>query len=325
MFDDQYRRIGARLFDLAEAAVDGVRQRANGARNSILGLLPAALFSVAAWGEPPSPATFVPLSASIVRVEVNRLHGGLSIGSGVTIAPSVVVTNCHVTRDAAAIRISGSGRRWDVDGQYADTAHDLCFLRAPAWHGSPVVLGGSRGLRSGQEVAALGFAGGTAIMMRFGHIRALHALEDARIIESDAAFTSGASGGGLFDTNGVLIGLLTFRLRGSGATYYSVPVQWIRDRVPAEHQWTDVQPLHGALAFWQGDTERLPYFMRVARLDAEERWGELLDLADHWSSAHPQDAEPLLVRAKALQKLNRPQAAAVSFNDALGACLCVNR
>jgi len=56
--------------------------------------------------------------------------------------------------------------------------------------------------------------------------------------------------------------------------------------------------------------------MRVAPLDAEERWGELLDLADRWSSVYPQDAEPLLVRAKALQKLNHPQAAVVALNDA---------
>jgi cytochrome c-type biogenesis protein CcmH/NrfG len=57
--------------------------------------------------------------------------------------------------------------------------------------------------------------------------------------------------------------------------------------------------------------------MRVAPLDTEGRWTALLDLADRWSSAQPQDAEPLLVRAKALQKLNRPAAAVIAFNDAL--------
>jgi len=305
------------LFDVAKAPFDAPGWRANRVQSIAVVTAVVAVFSVAAFGQSPSPATFVPLSASIVRVEANRQYGGLSLGSGVTVAPAVVVTNCHVTRDAATIRISGSGRTWGVDAQYADTAHDLCFLRAPAWRGSPVVLGGSDALRSGQQVAALGFTGGTAIALKLGSIRALHALEDNRIIESDAAFSSGSSGGGLFDANGVLIGLLTFRLRGSGANYYSLPVQWIRDRLPAEDQWTSVQPLQGALPFWQGDAETLPYFMRVAPLDAEGRWAELLDLANHWSSSHPRDTEPLLVRAKALQKLNCPQAAIVAFNDAL--------
>ena len=266
-----------------------------------------ALFSVTTWGQSLSPSAFIPVSAGVVRVEADRQHGGLSLGSGVTVAPSVVVTNCHVIRDAAAIRISGAGRLWNVDREYADTAHDLCFLRVSAWRGSPVVLGALDSSRVGEPVAALGFTGGAGIAVKLGHVRALHTFEDARIIESDAAFTSGSSGGGLFDGNGELIGLLTFRLRGSDANYYSVPAQWIRDRLPAEDQWTNVEPLQGPPPFWQGKADELPYFMRVAPLDAEGSWTELIELADRWSSAYPQDAEPLIIRAKALQRLNRPR------------------
>jgi predicted Zn-dependent protease len=43
----------------------------------------------------------------------------------------------------------------------------------------------------------------------------------------------------------------------------------------------------------------------------------LLDLVDRWSSAQPRESEPLLVRAKTLQKLNRPAAAVIAFNDVL--------
>jgi hypothetical protein len=96
-------------------------------------------------------------------------------------------------------------------------------------------------------------------------------------------------------------------LRGSDANYYSVPAQWIRDRLPAEDQWTNVEPLQGPPPFWQGKADELPYFMRVAPLDAEGSWTELIELADRWSSAYPQDAEPLIIRAKALQRLNRPR------------------
>jgi serine protease Do len=264
-----------------------------------------------------SPATFVALSGSVVRVEAGGSDGVLHIGTGVTVAPSVIVTNCHVTRDATAIRIVGSGRSWSVNGQYADTLRDLCFLRAPEWQGRPVILGSSADLRTGQPVAALGFTGGADIALKFGRVLALHSFDASHVIESDTAFTSGSSGGGLFDANGALVGLLTFRLRGPGRNYYSVPVDWIRERVPAEAQWAEPAPLHGAQAFWQGSSDALPYFMRVAPLDTEKRWSALLELADGWSSAEPQDAEPLLVRARTLQKLNRPRAAIVAFNDAL--------
>ena len=163
----------------------------------------------------------------------------------------------------------------------------------------------------------MGFTGGTGIKLSFGHVLALHSLDAAHVVESDTAFTSGASGGGLFDANRTLVGLLTFRLRGSSGNFYSLPVEWIRERMPAENQWADLAPLGGARAFWQGDAETLPYFMRVPPLDASRQWGILLDLAERWASADPKDAEPLLVRGRALQRLNRPRAAVVAFNDAI--------
>lgn len=282
-----------------------------------MGGLAVLLHSAVAPCQAPNRAAFLALSNSVVRVEVDRPGGGLSLGTGVTIAQSVVVTNCHVTRDGTFARISGSGRLWEVTAQYADVLHDLCFLRVPAWRGKPIVLGTSDGLRSGQPVAALGFTGGLGISLRFGHVLALHSLDTGHVIETDTAFTSGASGGGLFDVTGALVGLLTFRLTGSGGNYYSLPAEWIGGHLPTEDQWADVGPIRGPHPFWQSDAESLPYFLRVAALDAEGRWSAVLDLADAWSTASPRDAEPLLVRGKTLQKLNRPDAAVAAFNAAL--------
>ena len=182
---------------------------------------------------------------------------------------------------------------------------------------NPLSSVASDGLRSGQPVAALGFTGGLGISLRFGHVLALHLLGTGHVIETDTAFTSGASGGGLFDDTGALVGLLTFRLAGSGGNYYSLPAEWIGGHLPTEDQWADLRPLRGPRPFWQSDAESLPYFLRVAALDAEGRWGAVLDLADLWSTVSPRDAEPLLVRGKTLQKLNRPGAAVVAFNAAL--------
>jgi len=276
-------------------------------------LLQSALASAQAM----QPAAFVSVSGSVVRIEADREQGGLSVGSGVTIAPSTVVTNCHVTRDAAAIRISGGGNLWKVTGQYSDGVHDLCYLRVPSWNGRPAVLGERESLKLGQSVAAIGFTGGTGRVLRFGRVQALHSLDGGRIIESDTAFTSGASGGGLFDASGALVGLLTFRMRGSGGNYFSLPVRWIRERLPVEGQWTDIQPQRDAMPFWQRNAETLPYFMRAASLSVEDRWIELSELAEHWSSADPRDAEPLRLRGEAMRKLDRPEAAVGAYTAAL--------
>jgi serine protease Do len=280
-------------------------------------ILAALLFAPSALALVLQPATFVLVSSSVVRVEAERQQGGLSVGSGVTVGPAIVVTNCHVIRDAATIRISGGGSLWEVTAQYADANHDLCFLRAPAWHGKPAVFGGPDFLQVGQAVAAIGFTGGTGRSLRFGRVRALHSLDGGRIIESDTAFTSGASGGGLFDASGTLIGLLTFRLRGSSGNYYSLPVRWISERLPTDDQWTDIHPLNDGPPFWQRDVATLPYFLRAAPLHAEGRWAELVELTERWSSANPRDAEPLRVRGDALQQLDRQQAAVGAFTEAL--------
>src|SRR5215470_12759662 len=79
-----------------------------------LGGLAGLAFAGEAQSDALGPATFIALSSSVVRVEAGRPGGALSVGTGVTVAPSVVVTNCHVTRDAMAVRISGSGRLWDA-------------------------------------------------------------------------------------------------------------------------------------------------------------------------------------------------------------------
>jgi len=276
-------------------------------------LLQSALASAQAM----QPAAFVSVSGSVVRIEADREQGGLSVGSGVTIAPSTVVTNCHVTRDAAAIRISGGGNLWKVTGQYSDGVHDLCYLRVPSWNGRPAVLGERESLKLGQSVAAIGFTGGTGRVLRFGRVQALHSLDGGRIIESDTAFTSGASGGGLFDASGALVGLLTFRMRGSGGNYYSLPVRWIRERLPAEGQWTDIHPQPDAMPFWQRDVETLPYFLRAVPLSVEGRWTDLIELAERWSAADPHDAEPLRLRGEAMQMLDRPEAAVGAYTEAL--------
>lgn len=263
------------------------------------------------------PATFLPLSASVVRVEVERVQGGLGIGSGVTVAPEVVVTNCHVTRDATAIRVSGAGRAWQVTGQYAEGTRDICFLHVPDWNGRAVALSEREPLRLGEPVAAIGFTGGTGRSLQFGEVRALHPFDGAAIIETSAAFTSGASGGGLFDAQGALVGLLTFRSLENGGSYYALPVAWVRERIPGAQQWNGVRPLHDAAAFWQRDRVTQPYFMRAASLLAQRRWSELIDLTDAWARASPTEAEPFRLRGKAFQETHRGEYAVQAFSEAL--------
>jgi len=208
-------------------------------------------------------ALFLPISASVVRVVADREQGGVSVGSGVTVAPSVVATSCHVVRDAVGVRIGGRDGTFAADAEHADLRRDVCYLRVPSWNGKPVVLASANDVEPGAPVAALGFTGGVAIRPRFGEILALHPFEEGRVIEATAPFNSGSSGGGLFDAEGALIGLLTFRLRNSVVSYYSIPVDWVRQSLPHESQWAAIHPMREMTPFWQGEPEELPPFLRA--------------------------------------------------------------
>jgi serine protease Do len=275
------------------------------------------LLCAAASSQPLSPALFLPVAASVVRVEAELGRGRLSVGSGVTVAPGTIATACHVVRDASDVRVAGGGGTWQADAEHADARRDVCFLRVPGWNGRPVPLSEADAARVGEGVVALGYTGGAAIMPRMGSVRALHSFDGARVIESNARFNSGSSGGGLFDEEGRLLGLLAFRLRNSEESYFTVPVAWIRAAMPTERDWEPVSRLAASAPFWQGDAEALPYFMRAAAYENAGEWSKLLEVTRPWSAAAPRDPEPLRARGRALRELHRPAAAAEAFRIAL--------
>lgn len=261
-------------------------------------------------------AHFIRLAASVVKVEARNSSGSYSLGTAVTIAPGRVVTNCHVTRDARLITLVKGSSRWPAIAQNADLEHDLCVLEAPTLEATPVRMGSARDLRIGQRVGAMGFTGGVEMAFRDGMVGALHRLDGSKVIQSTTAFTSGASGGALFDHEGQLVGILTFRLPGPQSYYFSAPVDWVAERIAAGEGFVGIAPLAATRSFWQRPPSDLPYFMRAAMLEAGGQWSELLNLADLWAAAEDDSPEPWIARGKAYLRLDRREAAVKAFSRA---------
>ncbi len=270
-------------------------------------------------------AQLVPLSQSVLRVEA--VSGGrLHVGTGITVAPGVVLTNCHVVLGAREVRVVKRAALWSVDGVHVDADHDLCYLRAPRWTGRPILIAGADAARLHQPVAALGFTGGAELSVSDGQILDLHRHDQARIIRTDAGFSSGASGGALVDGGGRLLGILTFRLPGRGDRFYALPADWIRPFLEqADPQWdplpadpTAARPAGAPVrAFWQRGPGELPYFMQAEALELSGRWLDLADLADRWQAVDPQSAEPWLAKGKAMRAMDRPEAAVRALRRAV--------
>lgn len=252
-------------------------------------------------------AAFVQLGASVVKVEVLRVQGGYGLGSGVVVAADKVVTNCHVTRDASEVNVLRGDVRWRVEAQASDVEHDLCVLRVPGIKGAAAVtLGDTGGLKPGQPVTALGFTGGIGIQNSEGDVVALHRLDGSRVVQSSNWFSSGASGGGLFDSQLRLIGILTFRLRGGAAHYFAAPVEWLQPLLAASAAYRPVMPLAGAgTAYWEKPADQQPNFLKAAVLEQQKRWDELENLAFNWTRSDATDPQPWYLHGLALDGMHR--------------------
>ena len=242
----------------------------------------------------------------------------MNIGTAITVAPGVAVTNCHVTRNAASVRLVKRGERWPVAGQVADWNHDLCFLSVPSWPGMPISLAPPGELNLYEPVVAAGFTRGADLSMRQGEITGLHGYEGERIIQSTSRFSSGASGGALLDREGRLVGVLTFRLKGTQNQFFSVPAAWVRDRLPIPAElFEPIDPGNGGHAFWEGGC-CVPYFMQAGALRERARWSELLEFAERWIAYDPEDADAWLARGLALARLGRLDDAVTALERAIG-------
>jgi serine protease Do len=246
---------------------------------------------------------FRKLTPSVLKVEAANGDGSVSIGSGVVVGRGVVATNCHVTQRAVSIALVKGGERRDVDSQFSDIDHDLCLLHSALMEDEPIVAIDSVEPQVGQPVFSVGFVYGIAPRLSSGEIDAVYEYDGGRVIETSAAFALGASGGGLFDAQGHLVGLVSFMSRGGQVRHFCLPASWVA-RALAHFDGQPVAPLSG-MPFWQLPAEAQPYFLRAATLEAEQDWMRMREVARQWSFDESANASSWFALATAYAHLNQ--------------------
>lgn len=282
-------------------------------------LLASALLLCPAADAALERAELIGLAASVLRIEAPRASGGYSIGSGVAVSKDQVITNCHVTRGAKAIHVLRGGVRWPASAQVANAERDLCLLTVPGLVAPVARLGQAGSLAIGQMLSALGYTGGLGIQSSDGEVVELHRHDGGHVIQSSNWFSSGASGGGLFDQTGSLVGILTFRLRGGETHYYAAPVEWVQQLIESARGSASAAstPSLAPLPFWQVPADAQPRFLQAAVFRREARWGDLAALAREWLQTVADDAEPWHLLGMALVRLDRPAEALTALECSL--------
>jgi serine protease Do len=269
----------------------------------------------AAQGAPFDQAYWIAVSSGVVKVEVSRPNGGYSLGTGIVVDRGKVVTACHVLRGGGRVVVLYAGVRHSAVARNTSAEHDICLLQVPLLDARPAVLRPTSQLAIGEGVGAIGFSAGAGVHYAHGSVARLHRYDEGVVVQGSAAFTSGASGGGLFDADRHLVGILMFRMLGAGPQYFAAPVEWITGGVG--DRGGEAVDAEISEPFWNRAPDRLPYFMRANILMSEERWDELQTLLLQWKLDEPSSAEPVFLSGELDSRRGQTAQALTEYREAV--------
>lgn len=165
--------------------------------------------------------------ATVVAADASRKIVGR--GSGVFVDQDLLVTNCHVIARGKLFLVGHAQERSSARLMAYDVDQDLCVLRAPGLDVTPARIGDTTRLRVGQRVYAIGTPEGFELTLSEGLISGLREASGGRYIQTTAPMSEGSSGGGLFDSEGRLIGITSFVYSAGQNLNFAAPADWVVD------------------------------------------------------------------------------------------------
>jgi regulator of sirC expression with transglutaminase-like and TPR domain len=241
------------------------------------------------------------------------------LGTGFVVsADGLVATNLHVIGEARPVSVRlANGKAYEVTAVHAsDRSLDLALLRIDAKGLTPLPLGDSDRLKTGQPVVAVGNPFGLAHSVVAGVISGRREIDGRPMIQVAIPIETGNSGGPLLDRQGRVQGVLTMKSLVSPNLGFAMPVNALKPLLKKPNpipmaRWLTIgaldarewKPLLGArwrlragrilaeglgsgfggrsLCLWQHPLPELPFEVAVAvRLDDEAGAAGLVFHAD---------------------------------------------
>lgn len=150
-----------------------------------------------------------------------------SLGSAIAVTDHILATNCHValTGNYLGIVINNEFKLGTLF--FRDTNRDICFVEVPGIKFTPVKIRDSKDVKVGEAVYAVGNPEGLEKSISQGIISNKRQDRGGFVLQTDAVVSFGSSGGGLFDQNGLLVGITNSVDKYSRNIAFAIPSEWI--------------------------------------------------------------------------------------------------
>ncbi len=225
---------------------------------------------------------------------LNEKGEAFSYHTAVLIEADTLATQCESVQGAPSLQLRQGTEIYPT--QIARTV----FLHAPGVGASGVKLRDDTP-PAGTPVYAVSNALGLGIGITSGVVSGVRAAQGEIFIQHTAAIAPGSEGGGLFDTEGRLLGLISYRQRDGQNVNFAIPAQWLKE-ISQRAASAD------AAEAW-----------RVKALDLERsaKWDDLAAHAMAWSKALADSTEAWLWLGSAQTQRRDWPAAELAYREAL--------
>lgn len=230
------------------------------------------------YGKTPSKI-FEMVSPTVVLIRTYDILGkAQSFGSGVIVEKGVVATNAHVVKNSSAIRVVSQKMEYAATILHLDSERDVCTLSVAGLKGEQARKGKTKSLKIGERVYVIGAPQGLELTLSDGLISGLRPVPGGQYLQITAPISPGSSGGGLFDSQGRLIGLPTFYLTEGQQLNFAVPVEWI-----------DELQMRNSLEFNPGKKTSNEWHNESIELFNTKDWAKSIDHDLRWVKEQPQN------------------------------------
>lgn len=163
-------------------------------------------------------------SGKLVSVEMSGRSAPLGIA--VAIEPNAMITTCHGIQAGGKLVVVVGTESFAADLANTDETLDLCRLSVAGMNATPFPIAPNEP-RAGDRIIAVGMNASGQLAATEGTIRKLLATPSGKVLEISVPIAATASGGGVFDPYGRLVGIATTPHAYGANLHVALPASWI--------------------------------------------------------------------------------------------------